>query len=250
MLAWAILLFLLVETALIYAVFRFRRTRTGSKKGKSSSNRGIEFAWTLAPALIVLGIGVPAVFLLFEGTTYRPDPTLEVQVTGHPGGWNVHYPATGVSSRRQLHLPVGRPAHVTLTAEESAHSYRVPELGGKWDLIPGRTNHIWITPARTAVIPLPCPEACAGSHEPLAIVVESEQDFRRWLSSRKPDHAPTPVLEEDPQREKGPAAAKLSPSLSKPSKRLAPKEFPGYHEAASPARVRSLLDPSYELTLL
>jgi cytochrome c oxidase subunit 2 len=183
-LLWAITLFALVETALIVAVIRFRRSRTGSGGDIAKGHRGLEFAWTLAPALILLAIGVPAVYTLFQNTNSQADSNLRIEVIGHPWGWEFHYPQTGVTTTEKLHLPVGRPAHLTLTAEESVHSFRIPGLGGKWDLIPGRTNHIWVKPEVTEVISLPCPQACAGTHEQMEIVVESEAEFQRWLTSR------------------------------------------------------------------
>ena len=63
---WAIILFAVVESALIFAVFRFRRSRTGSGDGVTKGHRGLEFAWTLAPALILVAIGVPAVYTIFQ----------------------------------------------------------------------------------------------------------------------------------------------------------------------------------------
>jgi cytochrome c oxidase subunit 2 len=94
-----------------------------------------------------------------------------------------HYPEAGVTSTGELHLPLGRPAHLILTARESVHSFRVPELGGKWDLIPGRTNHVWVTPRETGAIFLPCPRTCAGKHPQMAIVVESAAEFADWISA-------------------------------------------------------------------
>jgi cytochrome c oxidase subunit 2 len=183
---WVIGAFVLIEALLLYVVFRFRKTKTNESAPRPQAHRGLEFAWTLAPAIILVFIGVPVVYQLFHTRDVPSRNPVQVEVVGHSWGLELHYPEEGVTATDRMHLPVGRQAHVTLTARGGFHSLRVPELGGKWDLIRGRSTHVWVTPREIGEYAVRCAESCAGPPAVMGLVVEQEEEFQAWLSAQSP----------------------------------------------------------------
>jgi len=116
-------------------------------------------------------------------------PTLEVQVTGNQWWWDVTYrnADTGQELRtaNELHLPVGVPVRLTLKSNDVIHSFWVPALGGKQDLIPGRTNMLTLLPTQTGIYRGQCAEFCGAQHAHMAIdvTIEPRDAFRRWWAA-------------------------------------------------------------------
>lgn len=117
-----------------------------------------------------------------------PPGALVVTVTGRSWWWRVHYrdPATGslVETANELHLPAGRPVHLGLQSDDVIHSFWVPELGGKRDLVPGRVNRLVVTPSRVGTYRGVCAEFCGLQHAKMALHVRvvAPEDFDRWLA--------------------------------------------------------------------
>jgi cytochrome c oxidase subunit 2 len=189
------LIFLVVFSLLAYVVvkFRSRTVDATSEPAQVYGSTQIELAWTIIPTLIV--------FVLFLATarvihaiqdTPKPATAVEVTAIGHQFWWEFRYPALGIVTANELHVPVSDPAHPTptflkLLSADTDHSFWVPQLAGKTDLIPNRLNETWIDPHRTGVFLGQCAQYCGTQHAKmlLRVSVESAEDFAAWVSTQK-----------------------------------------------------------------
>jgi len=141
---------------------------------------------TAIPALILAGV-----FILTLSTARAsslPDPTaLSIEVVGHQWWWEVNYPNDSIRSANEIHIPVGRPVKVLLRTADVLHSFWVPNLIGKTDLITGITNATWIEADRPGVWRGECAEYCGmqHAHMSMSVVAEPEGEFRRWVEQER-----------------------------------------------------------------
>jgi cytochrome c oxidase subunit II len=122
----------------------------------------------------------------------RPPGTLEVIVTGHQYWWEYRYPALNIVTANELHVPVSDPAHpapafLTLLSADTDHSFWVPRLGGKTDLIPNHANQMWFDARETGVFLGQCAQYCGTQHAKmlLRVYVDSREDFDRWVHQQQ-----------------------------------------------------------------
>jgi cytochrome c oxidase subunit 2 len=192
---WAVAVFVVVEGLLLYAVIRYR-ARPGSPEAKPIHGHTLlEVGWTLAPAVILVFIAVPTMSTIFRTSGRAPPGALQVEVVGHQWWWEFRYPALGIVTANELHLPVGRPVALAMTTADVIHSFWVPALGGKRDVTGGRTTHLVLTPDSVATYPGQCAEFCGASHANmrLRVHVEAARDFDAWVVRRQaPPAAPPP----------------------------------------------------------
>ena len=184
------LIFVVVFSLLAYAVAKFRRrSPAGSEPPQVYGSNQIEIAWTVIPVLIVL--------ILFAATArvihaiqdaHMPAGATEVTVIGHQFWWEFRYPSLGVVTANELHVPVSDPAHPTptfirLLSADTDHSFWVPRLAGKTDLIPNRTNNTWIDPHEVGIYVGQCAQYCGTQHAKmlLRVYVEPPDQFNRWV---------------------------------------------------------------------
>jgi cytochrome c oxidase subunit 2 len=128
------------------------------------------------------------VFSLERGSS--PDGALRVDVIGHQWWWEFRYPDLGVVTANELHVPVGdepRPTFLALQSADVIHSFWVPPLAGKIDLIPNRVNHLWIEPHDPGVYLGQCAEFCGTQHAlmRLRVVAEPQDAFERWVAGQR-----------------------------------------------------------------
>ena len=109
-------------------------------------------------------IGVPTVMTIFRTQAPPPKGSLKVEVIAHQWWWEFRYPEYGIATANEVHVQRGRPVHFEMTSADVIHSFWIPRLGGKRDVVPGRTNHLWMTPDRLGVMPGQCAEFCGISH--------------------------------------------------------------------------------------
>ena len=134
----ALVIFVLVGGVLIYTVIRFRR-RPGQPDPKPvHGNTKLEIAWTIAPAIVLAIIAVPTVINQFYISAPPSDEEkLEVKVIAHQWWWEFEYPSLGIATSNEFHVPQGKNIEFTLTSDDVLHSFWVPKLAGKIDIIPG-----------------------------------------------------------------------------------------------------------------
>ncbi len=170
--------FVFVEAALIFAIFKFRYRPGNTKAVQTHGNTKLEIAWTFIPAVILAFIAVPTVRMIFLTQSEAPAGSLEVEVIGHQWWWEFRYPEYKIVTANELYLPVGRPVTFSLRTNNVLHSFWIPQLNGKRDLISNHTNHIWFTPDSIGAYNGFCAEFCGTSHANMrfkAFVVGKEQ---------------------------------------------------------------------------
>ncbi len=184
--AWAVLVFVVVEGLLVYVIVRFR-ARPGQPDPKPiHGHTALEMAWTLAPALIIVFIAVPTIRTIWRNANLSPDNALSVEVIGHQWWWEFRYPEYGVVTANELHLPQARPVVLEMTSADVIHSFWAPRLGGKRDVILGRTTRLVFTPDSLGVYLGQCAEFCGDSHANmrLRVVVEDSTSFAQWVNDQ------------------------------------------------------------------
>ncbi len=182
MIGIAAVIFLLVEGALIYAVFRFRAKEGDvSDAVPSHGNLGLEIVWTLIPAVIVVVIGVYA-FQVLAAIEAPSSNEMIVEVTGRQFAWEFRYPEQDLTSG-ELHLVVNRPTRFEITSADVIHSFWIPAFRAKRDATPGQISELVVTPNREGVYAARCAELCGAGHADMVtqVVVESEEEFNAWV---------------------------------------------------------------------
>jgi cytochrome c oxidase subunit 2 len=200
--------YLLVMIALLMGIARRRRQEPPAVvlRPAPETERGLT-RWvggaTAVTALILL------VFLIASVSTSRSlealasPQALNIDLTGHQWWWQVEYsdpmPSQRVLDANEIHIPVGRPVHIRATANDVIHSFWVPNLHGKKDLIPGHTTDLWIRADKPGVYRGQCAEFCGWQHAHMALLVIAEpaDRFNTWLASqRQPPPPPSTPLQE------------------------------------------------------
>src|SRR5947209_474277 len=188
-------IFIVVFALLAYVVVRFRNKRNDDQKEPAQiyGSTQVELAWTVIPVLIVLALFLASarVIASIQDPT-RPLGALQVIVTGHQYWWEYRYPSLNIVSANELHVPVSdprqpTPTFLTLLSADTDHSFWVPRLAGKTDLIPNRTNHMWIDPHQTGVYLGQCAQYCGTQHAKmlLRVYVEPRAEFDRWVQAQR-----------------------------------------------------------------
>ena len=202
-------MYLLVLGFLAWALWRARAKPgggapvTGETPAEPRLRRGLA-GWT---ALITAGLVVLVTvsFLVDRSLAEVGEKPLRIKVTANQWWWQVEYrgatPAQNVTTANELHLPLGRPAIVELAANDVIHSFWVPNISGKTDLIPGRINYIALTPRRIGAFRGQCAEFCGWQHAKMAfdVVVDEPAQFQAWMT-RQTAAAAAPA---DPQAQLG-----------------------------------------------
>ncbi|HET7481425.1 MAG TPA: cytochrome c oxidase subunit II [Actinomycetota bacterium] len=188
----AAVIFFVVEGLLIFAIIRFRE-RPGREAAQFHGNTKVEVLLTAVPALILAGLAIPTVRTIFD-LAQRPDNALNVTVTARQFWWEFDYSDNDVITANVLHIPVDKPVYLTLNGEDVIHSFWVPRLAGKQDVVPGRTNQLTIEAPHPGVYYGQCTEYCGLSHANMRIrvIADSPSDFDAWLAEQQqPAETPT-----------------------------------------------------------
>ncbi len=188
-------IFLIVAGLLAYSIVRFRTPPgdDGREPPQVYGSNPIEFAWTVVPVLIVF-----VLILITARTIYtvqaapRPPDAINVHVIAHQWWWEFRYPDLGIVTANELHVPVSDPKHPTptfldLESADVAHSFWVPRLAGKTDVIPNKKNSMWIDPHRSGTYLGQCAEFCGTEHALmlLRVIVEPRDQFDRWAAGQR-----------------------------------------------------------------
>jgi cytochrome c oxidase subunit II len=191
------LIFAVVFSLLVYSVVKYRRRGAddGREPPQVYGSNQVELAWTVIPVLIVLVLFLATARVIHSIQDARkPSGAIEVIAIGHQFWWEFRYPALGVVTANELHVPVSDPADssptfITLLSADTDHSFWVPRLAGKTDLIANRVNHTWIDPHETGLYLGQCAQYCGIQHAKmlLRVYVDSREQFDQWVEAeRKP----------------------------------------------------------------
>ena len=188
-------IFIVVATLLVYAIVKFRATpeNAGREPAQVYGSTQIELAWTITPVLIVLVL-FAATARVIHAIQDAPQPPTAVEVTviGHQFWWEYRYPALGVVTANELHIPVSepsrpRPTFLQLLSADTDHSFWIPELAGKTDLIPNRINRLWMDPHRRGIFLGQCAQYCGTQHAKMLqrVSVDTPEDFDAWVRAQQ-----------------------------------------------------------------
>jgi cytochrome c oxidase subunit 2 len=203
-LAVSAFIFIVVEGVLFYSIVRFRgrRAASDSEPPQVYGSHPIEIAWTVAPSVIVFFLVLVTARTLWEVKASPPADSdvaavLDVTVIGRQWWWEYQYEQyqgrrLGFATAGELHIPAGdadaaRPVRLTLKSADVCHSFWVPRLEGKMDVIPGRTNILWLQTSQTGLFLGQCAEYCGTQHAHmlLRVYVDTPEDFERWLANQE-----------------------------------------------------------------
>jgi cytochrome c oxidase subunit II len=194
-LAICLAIFVVVFSLLVYSVVKFRRRPgdDGCEPAQIYGSNQVELAWTVIPILIVVVLFLATARVIHAVEDFRfPPNTTEIIAVGHQFWWEFQYPQQGFITANELHVPVSdtksaTPTHITLLSADTDHSFWVPMLAGKTDLIPNRSNSMWIDPHETGVYVGQCAQYCGTQHAKmlLRVVVQSHDDFNRWVAEQQ-----------------------------------------------------------------
>ncbi len=187
-------IFVVVFSLLTYAVVKFRKKPSddGREPAQVYGSTQLELAWTVIPILIVvvLFLATARVIAGIQNANH-PDNAIEVTVIGHQFWWEYRYPSLNVVTANELHIPVSDPAHPTptflkLLSADTDHSFWVPRLAGKTDLIPNHPNSMWMDPKEPGLYLGQCAQYCGTQHAKmlLRVYVQTREDFDRWIQEQ------------------------------------------------------------------
>jgi cytochrome c oxidase subunit 2 len=192
-------IFVIVFSLLAYSVvkFRSRANDDGGEPPQVYGSNQVELAWTVIPVLTIVALfmATARVIASVQKVT-QPSNAIQVVAIGHQFWWEYRYPGLNVVTANELHVPVSDSAHptptfITLLSADTAHSFWVPRLAGKTDLIPNRVNHMWIDPHEAGTYLGQCAQYCGTQHAKmlLRVYVQPRDEFDRWIQEqRQPAH--------------------------------------------------------------
>jgi len=194
-LAITMFIFIVVAGLTVYAIIRFRRRPgdDGREPPQVYGSTQIELAWTVVPLLIVIVLFLTTTRYIFaiEGRSPSAD-ALEVTIVGNQWWWEIRYPGLGIVTANELHVPVSdpadpRPTFITLQSADVIHSFWIPQLAGKTDVIPGKTNRMWIDPSTPGTYVGQCAEFCGVQHAGmlLTVTVHPKEEFALWVAAQQ-----------------------------------------------------------------
>jgi len=189
------IIFVVVFTLITYCLVKFRERAkdAGREPAQVYGSTQIELAWTIIPILIVVVLFL-ATARVIHAIQDAPEPpgALQVTVIGHQYWWEFRYPKLGIVTANELHIPVSEPGHPTptflqLLSADTDHSFWVPELAGKTDLIPDHPNKMWVDPQRTGLFLGQCAQYCGVQHAKmlLRVSVDGPAEFAAWVHSQQ-----------------------------------------------------------------
>ena len=197
-------IFVIVAGLLAYAIVAFRRRADddGSEPPQVYGSDRIELAWTVMPIILVVVLCLVTARTVYDvQAAPRPPGAIDVTVVGHQWWWEIRYPELGVVTANELHVPVSErgnrsPTFLTLESADVVHSFWVPQLAGKTDLIPNHRNLMWIEPREPGLYRGQCAEFCGTQHAHmlLRVYVEPRAEFDRWVAAQQAPAAPPDTM--------------------------------------------------------
>jgi len=188
-------IFLVVFSLLLYAVIKFRAKAgdTAHEPPQVYGSTQIELAWTVIPILMVVVLFVACARVIHAiQDAPKPAAAVDVIAVGHQFWWEFRYPSLGVVTANELHIPLSGTAHPTptflrLLSADTDHSFWIPQLAGKTDLIPNRVNELWLDPREPGIYLGQCAQYCGTQHAKmlLRVSVDTPEAFAAWISAQK-----------------------------------------------------------------
>ena len=178
-------IFIVVASLLPYVVVRYRKRADDDNREPAQvyGSNQVEIAWTVIPVLIVVVLFLATARVIANVQKAVPENAVHVTVIGHQFWWEYQYPGLKVVTANELHVPAGIPTELKLLSADTDHSFWVPRLAGKTDLIPNHPNAMWIDPQEAGLYLGQCAQYCGTQHAKmlLRVYVQSQAEFERWV---------------------------------------------------------------------
>lgn len=197
-------IFLVVGGLMLWVVVRYRSRPTddNTEPIQIYGSNQIELSWTVIPILLVFMLFLTTARVIFATESIpKPSNALDVTVIGHQFWWEYRYPSLGIVTANELHIPVSDPEHptpvyLTMSSADTDHSYWVPRLAGKMDLIPNRVNVMWMDPTTPGLYLGQCAQYCGTQHAKmlLRVYADSPADFQAWVKQQQAPSAASATL--------------------------------------------------------
>jgi cytochrome c oxidase subunit 2 len=192
----ALVVFIGVQFAIVYTALRYRRRKEdGTRPPQIHGNKTLEIVWTIIPAIVLLVIFIPTVRVMYDHADSAKDGDVVVEVYAKQWWWEVHYPGMGTPDKdgnatplltaNEIHVPAGKKIQIKLYSNNVIHSFYVPQLSGKMDVMPGHENVIGFTADEPGVYYGECAEFCGDSHAWMRfqVVVEPQEQYDAWVTA-------------------------------------------------------------------
>ena len=198
---WACTAIFIAVVAALYLAVRRGRSADLSRPSEDSMRTGVILATTIS-LVILFGLLVASTVTSRAIGSLTDTDAVAIQLTGYQWWWHAEYvqpqPSLQITTANELHIPVGRPVVLTLRSADVIHSFWVPRLHGKIDLIPGRANTIWLRADSAGIFRGQCAEYCGVQHAHMALVVVAEPPdrFDAWLNGQRQAASPPATPEQ------------------------------------------------------
>jgi len=185
-LAVATFVFVVVEAILIWSIVRYRERPNSPMPRQTHGNNTVEIIWTIAPSIFLFAVLVGTIYTMF-GLSQPAGRALNVQVVGHQWWWEFDYENEHITTADELVVPVGVVIHLDLKSENVIHSFWVPQLTGKTDVVPGHDNTKWFQADKPGTYRGLCTEYCGLQHAnmQLFVVAKAPDDYQTWLRGQQ-----------------------------------------------------------------
>jgi cytochrome c oxidase subunit II len=187
----ALVVFVGVQAAIVYTVLRFRRKSDDDVRPEQiHGNKTLEIVWTIIPAVVLLVIFIPTVRTLYDqADEAAAGGDITIEVYGKQWWWEIHYTdptsVANVITANEVHVPAGKKILFKFYSNNVIHSFWVPQLSGKMDVIPGHINEFAITTTEPGVYFGECAEFCGDEHAWMRfrVIVQPEDQFNAWIAA-------------------------------------------------------------------
>jgi cytochrome c oxidase subunit 2 len=171
---------------IVFFSIKYRRGSGASRtKASEEKRRKVEYAWTLIPLAIFLGIFYWAANLYTEFLRLPAGNVIDIAVVGKQWMWKMQHPE-GKREINELHVPLGTPVRLTMISQDVIHSFFVPAFRLKYDVLPGQHHRLWFKPTKPGKYHLFCAEYCGTDHSRMIgwVVVMEPSAYKQWLQQQ------------------------------------------------------------------
>ena len=184
----ALIVFGVVMVLLLLAYLRSRRTQTDAVLKQTDDRRPISLvllAGAVLPAVILFGMMIWSITI--DPPVSAQDNDLVIEVVGHQWWWEIHYPHQNIITANEIHIPVGQTVTIKLSSADVNHSFWVPQLAPKLDLIPGQTNTMSLEADTAGIYRGQCAEYCGVQHAHMdfLVIADAPDTFAHWVTQEQ-----------------------------------------------------------------
>lgn len=182
----ALIILVLVSFYTIYYSWKYRKKGEEKEPEQIHENRKFEFWMIFASFAVVCVLFIFAVGTMKEIQDIPEKPEPDLIITGHQWWWEAEYTQSGLVTANEIHIPAGEKVLLQLNSEDVIHSWWVPKLGRKMDLIPGRDNYLWLYAEEPGEYRGSCSEFCGTQHAwmKIRLIVQEKADFEKWQNEQ------------------------------------------------------------------